>query len=176
MPKKKQKKRYGAKQKTDKSDFQTKPQCEMQTETGQLLQAQWWYKAQHSDEINFKKGTVVTFIRQDADNVGWIVVKTKLGTIGLVPAQYFRLVVPRADSRSASSSNKSSSCTKTKSKCDGKDKNVRRERHDRRVRIMQEMISTEKVRRRPHIWINRQAYFTFLLCSQGYTRMRTNQH
>lgn len=70
----------------------TKQPPSSRKKTNHTLHAQWNYKAQNSDEITFEKGQLVTFIRQDRDNDGWIVVKTQDGTVGLVPGRHFTLV------------------------------------------------------------------------------------
>ena len=112
--------------------------------TNQSLKAQWGYKAIHRDEITFKKGAVVTFIRQDVNNKDWLIVKTRRGTVGLVPATYFRSTksAKNTNAESTGSCSKSNKCKTDDNNCKSSD-NV--QRTDIRIRIIQEMVQTEQV-------------------------------
>ena len=119
------------------------------------LTAQWSYEAKYRDEINFKKGDVVTFIRKDANNKDWLVVKTRHATIGRVPGTYFRLTKTLTinNGESTDSCNKNNKCKTGDIKGKGA-KSL--QRIDTRTRIMQEIIQTERVSihsSKPHfIW------------------------
>ena len=110
----------------------------------QTLTAQWRYKAKHRDEININKGQVVTFIRQDANNKDWLVVKTRRGIIGRVPGPYFRLTksVANTNGKNADSRIKSKKCKTGNNK---RQKSQSPQRVGIRTRIMQELIETEQV-------------------------------
>ena len=101
----------------------TKQPPSSRKKTNHTLHAQWNYEAQNSDEITFEKDQLVTFIRQDRSNDGWIVVKTQDGTVGLVPGRHFTLEKDRGSS----------------------DSDDYPAPTDTRQRIIMEMIETEKV-------------------------------